>query len=75
MNSDNPSGWQKAPPYDPAHTYPQYRWPALDWTQLTCSNGKPPTDRSNLNPAGVPSLCGQDFETWFNTIVPPEPTQ
>jgi hypothetical protein len=71
LNSDKPSGWSQAPPYDPAHTYAQYRWPALEWTQLTCSNGKPPTDPSNLNPAGVPSLCGKDFEAWFNALVPP----
>ena len=67
-------GWDPIPGYGvnpdgATGTYPQYRWPALNWTELTCSNGTAPSD--NLNPASVPSLCGFDFDTWFDAIVSP----
>jgi hypothetical protein len=68
------TGWSPpGPGYNPPGTYAQYRWPALDWTELACSNDEAANDTSNLNPAGVPSLCGQDFDAWFETVVPAGP--
>ena len=54
-------------------TIPQYLWPALEWSTLTCSDGKTKADTAS-NPVGVPTLCGADFDIWFNTVVPPAPT-
>lgn len=65
---------EPGPGYNPPDTYPQYQWAALDWTKLPCSNGEAANDPSNLNPAGVPALCGADFETWFDALVPPGPS-
>jgi hypothetical protein len=45
----------------------------LDLATITCPNGTAAT--TNLNPAGVPTLCGDAFDTWFDTQVPPGPKQ
>ena len=50
----------------------RYTWPALNWKDLTCSDGSKAADATN--PAGVPTLCGEDFDAWFKTQVPPGPT-
>jgi len=63
--------WMVKPNFDPRNGAKQYRWPALDWTQLTCSNGK--SAATAINPAGMPTMCGTDFDAWFQTIVPPPP--
>jgi hypothetical protein len=61
------STWTTVPDYlVPPIPNQSFTWPSLDWTALTCSNGKAPNDPSNLNPAGVPSLCGNDFKIWFS---------
>jgi len=67
-------GWIFVPSYSPSKNEPveQFRWPALDWTKLTCSDGSSASDAKN--PAGVPTLCGNDFDRWFEAIVPPGPT-
>lgn len=57
------------------NTQEQFRWPALKWTELTCSgsdSGMTPADAKN--PAGVQTLCGTDFDVYFNNLVPPNDT-
>ncbi len=68
-------GWKVRPGYAlPLQTYPKsWHWPVLDLATITCPNGEAAT--KNLNPAGVPTLCGDAFDTWFNTQVPPGPPQ
>lgn len=51
------------------------RWPALELATLTCDNGLSAADTSNENAARVPTLCGDDFDAWFDTRVPPVPPQ
>ncbi|MEM7025258.1 MAG: hypothetical protein AAF637_22120 [Pseudomonadota bacterium] len=72
----NDEGWQQTPGYRiPGNPSQYFQWPTLDWTELVCSNGKAPNDASNLNPAAIPTLCGKDFDTWFNARVPAGPAQ
>jgi hypothetical protein len=59
------------PHFDPRNPVRQYRWPALDWTALTCSDGSKAAQA--LNPAGMPTLCGADFDAWFANIAPNGP--
>ena len=49
-----------------AFSRPQYRMPVIDVSTLTCNTGLNPT-----NPAGAPSLCGNDQVAWLNGQVPP----
>ena len=42
----------------------QYRWPHFQVGSLTCTNG-----RSPINAGGVPTRCGKNFDTVFNTLV------
>jgi hypothetical protein len=62
--------WQHAPNFDPSNQVPNYRWPSLDWTTLPCSNGS----FGARNSANMPTLCGKDFDIWFNAIAPTGPT-
>jgi hypothetical protein len=54
---DTLNEWLQRPGFlIPSHYPESYLWPTLDVSELSCSNGKPPTDASNLNPAGVLAL-------------------
>ncbi len=64
--------WKIKPLFDVRNQTRQYRWPVLDWSTLTCSDGSSAADA--LNPAGMPTLCGADFDAWFESIVPPGPS-
>ena len=49
----------------------QLRYPLLDVSRLPC--GQPllcGANRSDVNPAGVPSMCGADFDAYFEDRVP-----
>jgi len=63
--------WMVKPNFDPRNGARQYRWPALDWTQLTCSDGS--SAGKAIIEAGMPTLCGADFDTWFAASYPPSP--
>ncbi len=44
----------------------QFRWPKLQvGGDLTCTGGRLPT-----NPGGMPTRCGHNFDTLFDTLVP-----
>ncbi len=47
-----------------ASTADQYRWPVINVGTLKCTEGRPP-----LNPGGVPTRCGADYDTSFNALV------
>ncbi len=64
--------WTHIPNFDPRNPVRQYRWPALDWTALTCSDGS--SASKAFIAAGMPTMCGADFEAWFETFVPPGPS-
>ena len=54
-------GWVKG---NTSSSAKQLRWPQLNVADLTCTNGRSPT-----NPGGVPTRCGDDFDAMFNTLV------
>jgi hypothetical protein len=61
-------GWKVRPGYArplPLPSPKSWQWPVLDLADLGC----------DTNPAGVPTLCGDAFDTWFHTQVPPGPPQ
>lgn len=43
----------------------QYTWPVITVQDLTCTNG-----RVNTNPGGAQTMCGADFDAWFDIQVP-----
>jgi hypothetical protein len=58
--------WCQTPGWAASSGYATFRWPALDTTQLQCTadsdTGQP---RSHTNAAGVPSMCGEDFDVFI----------
>ncbi len=54
------------------YTTPTYRWPVLDISKITCKTD-PDTQKPYVskNPAGVYTMCGDDFEKWLATWIPP----
>lgn len=64
--------WIVKPQFDPRNPVKQYRWPMLDRATLTCGDGS--SAANAFNPAGMPTMCGADFDAWFEAIVPPGPS-
>jgi hypothetical protein len=64
--SADPPGWSRDP--GGATNHPQFRLPVVPMSSLTCNAGL-----SSTNPAGAPSMCGDDFEAWLDQQVPPAP--
>jgi hypothetical protein len=64
------ANWGTRPGYlkNPIAHPDTWHWPVLDLGTITCSGGG--TGLTHLNPAGVPTLCGAAFETWFETQFP-----
>ena len=48
----------------------QYLWPLFDMSEATCTTNVNGSTRSSVNPGGVYSMCGSDFDLWFAQIVP-----
>lgn len=46
-------------------TAKQYRWPVLSISKITCTE-----NRSNRNPGGMWTMCGDNFTAWFDYNVP-----
>ncbi len=44
----------------------QFHWPVVDVSQLSCQSGKP-----YLNPGGLLSRCGDDLQSYVDTLLPP----
>ncbi len=61
------NGVQQIPHFDVRKMWAEYRWPVLGWANLTCKGGTRAWDARN--PAGMPTLCGDDFDTWFTLNV------
>jgi hypothetical protein len=43
----------------------QFRWPVLSVSKVTCTE-----NRSNKNPGGMWTMCGDNFTAWFDYYVP-----
>jgi hypothetical protein len=68
-------GWLLDPATDAGASATQYLWPAFDMSSATCNTNVNGSARSNTNPQGVYTMCGDDFDLWFAQIVPtPEVT-
>ncbi len=52
----------------------QLLWPQIDVSSLPCTTNADTSTRQHTNPAGVPTMCGTDFDAWFQTIVAKPPT-
>jgi hypothetical protein len=52
----------------------QYLWPSFDMSTATCNTNDDGSTRSNTNPGGVYTMCGDDFDLWFAEIVPAVPS-
>lgn len=48
----------------------QYLWPMFDMSSAACNVNDNGSSRSTTNAAGVYTMCGDDFDAWFATIVP-----
>jgi len=48
----------------------QYLWPMFDMSTASCNTNLSGLVRSTTNPQGVYTMCGDDFDLWFATIVP-----
>jgi hypothetical protein len=51
-------------------TATQYLWPSFDMSTATCNVNNDGSSRSTTNPGGVYTMCGDDFDAWFDEIVP-----
>ena len=61
--------FELAPGWWPPANGEQYRWPVIAVENLKCTSSRSPT-----NPGGAFTLCGSDFDAWFNVQVPIAPT-
>lgn len=79
----NSLDFKPAPPYAQPTQPKSYHWPVLDWTELTCtvstggSSSSPsstaspsPNAAEALNPGGVPTMCGDDYQHWLEQQLP-----
>lgn len=48
----------------------QFHWPYFAISALTCGTNHDGSARSATNAAGVPTMCGSDFDQWFAALVP-----
>jgi hypothetical protein len=47
----------------------EYHWPVINTAELTCNSGF-----SATNPAGMPTMCGNNLTTYIAGSVPPPPS-
>ncbi len=68
------------PPYAPPTQPKSYHWPVLDWSELSCTlsssgtsaspTASPKRAKDAVNPGGVPTMCGDDYQRWLQQQLP-----
>ena len=68
------------PPYAQPTQPKSYHWPVLDWSELSCTasssgasaspTASPTSAKDAMNPGGVPTMCGDDYQRWLQEQLP-----
>ncbi len=61
--------FQTTPGYKSPSADNEYHWPVISVSSLTCNSGF-----SQTNPAGVPTMCGNNLTSYIAQYVPPPST-